>query len=301
MDILDKILSTPIFLDNPPILLDIGASGEIHPKWSQIAKHAICIAFDADDRDFDCTVNESMGFRKLYLFNRLVTEDQAGETDFFLTRSPYCSSLLKPDQEKLSNWAFSDLFDVERVVRMKAVALPHALREIGVTKVDWFKTDSQGTDLRLFLSLGEEIIKKVLIAEFEPGILDAYQGEDKLCTLMSFMDKQPFWVSDLKICGTQRISRQALSHLLLHNNGKLPHPILLKSSPGWGEVSFFNSFGRNAPYLDLRDYLLGWIFAFIEGQHGFALDIALQGTQRFGETIFEILAQYSVDTLSRQV
>jgi len=47
--------------------------------------------------------------------------------------------------------------------------------------------------------------KKILVADFEPGIIDAYEGEDKLHQLMAYMDKDPFWVSSMEIKGTKRI------------------------------------------------------------------------------------------------
>ena len=32
----------------PPVLIDVGASGEIHKEWALIAPYAVCIAFDGD-------------------------------------------------------------------------------------------------------------------------------------------------------------------------------------------------------------------------------------------------------------
>lgn len=299
MDIIDQILSCPLLMESPPVLLDIGASGEIHAKWKAIAKYSICIAFDADDRVMGFAVNESKGYRKLYVFNSLVSDSTASEADFYLTSSPYCSSLLEPAHESINNWNFGDLFKVNSVAKMKTTQLPNALREIGVNKIDWFKTDSQGTDLRLFASLGDETMRRTLVAEFEPGIIDGYKGEDKLHTLMSFMDSQPFWMNDIKICGTQRISQDALHKQFPGYNGKQINGLPFRTTPCWAEVSYFNSFRSEAYYLDVREYLLGWVFALVEGQHGFALDIALQGEKRFSEPVFEILAQYSTDMISR--
>ena len=53
-----------------------------------------------------------------------------------------------------------------------------ALSKAGVDYVDWYKSDSQGTDMSIFDSLPKNISNKILAAEFEPGIIDAYQGED---------------------------------------------------------------------------------------------------------------------------
>ena len=297
--IIDTILGSELFVENPPVLLDIGASGEIHAKWKPIAAHSICIAFDADDREFCCAVDVSKGFKKLYLFNSLVADAQEGLASFFLTKSPFCSSLLEPNHEGLSHYNFGDLFEVGKVAQMKTVSLSQALAQIGVDKVDWFKTDSQGTDLRLFTSMGAVAISKTLVAEFEPGIVDGYKGEDKLHALMGYMDTQPFWMNDIKICGTQRISQHALHKQFAGYNGKPVHALPFRTSPCWAEVSYLNKFGIHAYHLELRDYLLGWIFAIIEGQYGFSLDIALQGAERFQEKVFVILMHCSMGLVSR--
>lgn len=298
MNIIDKILSRSEFAENPPVLLDIGASGEIHPKWRRIAPYSVCIAFDADQREMGYTVKESSGYRKLYVYNSIVAAEEQNETDFYLTRSPFCSSLLQPDQQSLKEWAFGGLFEVERTVRLKTATIPQVLAEIGIGKIDWFKTDSQGTDLRLFNSLGEERINRVLVAEFEPGIIDSYLGEDKLWQLMAYMEKKPFWMVSLEVIGSQRFSLESMAQKCTPLQRKYMH-VLLKRSPGWGEVSYLNSFIADSPFLDKRDYLLGWVFSTIEGQHGFAHKIAVDGFRRFNEPIFNEMEELAFSKISR--
>ena len=285
-------------MNHPPILLDIGAAGEIHHKWKQIAGYSICIAFDADEREMGYVAKESSGYKKLYVYNCIVSDKATGTTDFYLTRSPQCSSLLKPKQESLNNWIFADLFDVEKITTLKTIALPEALKEVGIQKIDWFKVDSQGTDLRLFDSLGGECINKVLIAEFEPGIIDAYEGEDKLWALMAYMEKRPFWMADITIRGSQRISRKILSEKF-NRFWKMFVPKVLKTSPGWAEVTYLNTFKVSNTSLDKRDFLLGWIFATLEKQYGFALEIARNGFQIHADPIFIELEGYAQRSLRR--
>jgi hypothetical protein len=95
MNIIDKVLSLPEFKEHPPVLVDIGASGELHKIWKNLAKYSICIAFDADSRDIEYTVNEKSHYKKLYVYNRILTSQlKENEETFYLTKSPYCSSLL---------------------------------------------------------------------------------------------------------------------------------------------------------------------------------------------------------------
>jgi hypothetical protein len=298
MNIIDTILSRREFSDNPPVLLDIGASGEIHPKWRRIARYSVCIVFDADQREMGYTVKESSGYRKLYVYNSIVAAEEQNEADFYLTKSPFCSSLLPPDRQSLEDWAFAGLFEVERTVRLKTTTLPQVLNDIGIDKIDWFKTDSQGTDLRLFNSLGEERINRVLVAEFEPGIIDSYRGEDKLWSLMAYMEKKPFWMTALDIIGSQRISPKNTAHRFSPLQNTFMH-VLLKRSPGWGEVSYLNTFKGDPSYLHKRDYLLGWVFSTVEGQHGFALEIAHEGIRRFSDSIFNEMENFSFSKIRR--
>src|ERR1043166_8049139 len=103
-ELIKKILEQSCFQAMPPVLVDIGASGAIHPEWKSIAPFSICLAFDADDRDFSSDTSNS-GFRKLILVNSIVSDKEDAETDFYLTTSPHCSSTLEPLNEELSNWS----------------------------------------------------------------------------------------------------------------------------------------------------------------------------------------------------
>ena len=107
MEIIKKVLESPFFQNKPPVLIDIGASGEINQKWKLIAPYSVCIAFDADDREFHVTEHTNRTYKKLISFNRIVTSQPTDKATFFLTASPYCSSLLQPQQEQLEPWILS--------------------------------------------------------------------------------------------------------------------------------------------------------------------------------------------------
>lgn len=294
MDMIREVLSFKEFEKKPPVLIDIGASGKLHSEWKKIAKYCVCIAFDADNRDFEYIENDKSEFKKLYIINKIVTEND-GTDKFYLTKSPYCSSSLPPNSDRLKDWYFSELFYVERIVELETVSLPTVLNKLAINYIDWFKTDSQGTDLRLFRNLGSEIISNVIIAEFEPGINDSYLNEDKMHSVMSFMEKYPFWLSDLVIKGTQRIK----STNLKNNFNKLEQRFFscfLKRTAFWGEMTYINTFEQKE-ILNQRDLLLGWIFCTINQQHGFAFELAQIGESLFEDQRFETLKNESIRTI----
>lgn len=286
MEFFDHILSLPEFAAEPPVLVEIGAAGGTHAAWRAIARHSICIAFDPDSRNMQVVHDESRGYRRLHVFPAAAVADDIHEADFYLTRSAQCSSLLKPDAAALGDWDFARYFDVERTARVPCLKLTKALEAAGVKRVDWFKSDSQGTDLRLFQSLGEPICRNVLAAEFEPGIIDAYLGEDKLSTVLKAMDRADFWLCDLRIRGTLRFSPHDADALSGGEPARLS--AVLRKSPGWGEMMYLNTF-RGGPF-SKRDWLLGWIIAGLQEQFGFALDLAKRGKAATADRLFDDLA-----------
>lgn len=256
--ILTKILDTEYFKNQPPLLVDIGASGEIYSKWKQIAPHCICVAFDADTRDFNAIVEENKGYKKLYKINRIVSADSAENKTFYLTKSPYCSSTLKPDIQKLEPWVFKSLFQVEKTVLLPSIQLNNALKSIGYDYIDWFKVDSQGTDLDIYLSLPVEMRSTILAADFEPGIIDAYLGEDKLYQVQETIEKEGMWFSSFVVKGTKRINEKYETISQFQRN-----------SPCWAELTVLKTNSNS----DIRSLLLLIIFSLIEDQWGFALEL----------------------------
>ncbi len=299
MNIIDKILSRKEFVTDPPVLIDIGASESLPKEWQRIAKYSICIAFDADEREMGYIVNENSKYKKLYTYNCVVSDKKGGKNNFYLTDSPYCSSLLKPDSESLENWNFCDLFKVKRKVTLNSITLPTVLKELNIKRVDWFKTDSQGTDLRLFKSLGINIINKLLAADFEPGLINAYKNEDKLHNTLAYMDNLPFFVNNIKTGGSIRINEKIISNRFSKFERKILNKIL-KKSPCWTEISFLNTF-ENIEKFSKRDFLLGWIFSLTKNQLCYALELAIKGKRKFKDPVFFQLEEYALKKINNKI
>jgi hypothetical protein len=277
MKIIQTILTSSHFSDAPPVLIDIGASGEINAKWAPIAPYSVCLAFDADDREFRFTERLNQTYKRLITFNRIVTSGSEKEADFYLTASPFCSSLLAPEKEKLAPWVFRELFAVERVVKLPTITLEESLKQAGIDYIDWFKADTQGTDLRLFTSLPAALQHGISGAEFEPGIIDAYSGEDKLYSVMQEMHHRDFWLSSMEVKGVQRLQ----PGYALGVNPFVSRRMLRKT-PGWAEMTYLKQPVADNP----RQLLLLFVFALLERQFGFALEVCDKAIGRFPDPLF---------------
>lgn len=298
MSLLDRIFAEPEFVTQPPVLVDVGAAGGVHPAWKRLARHAIGVGFEPDAREAP-PLSAAQGRFKRWIFCPTLVVPAAtpeGCQDLHLTRSPQCSSTLRPNAAALGAWAFAEHFSVEQTRSCAATTLRQALAEQGIGRVDWLKCDTQGLDLGIFQSLPAEDRARLLAVEFEPGLIDAYEDEDKLAAVLAAMDHEPFWLAELAVCGTPRgRSEMFMRHL---GAGALPwvHRLAPRAS-AWANVRFLRDFAVRPEALDRRAYLLGWVFATITGQHGGALALAEAGAGQFAGPLFRDLTAASVGRL----
>lgn len=300
MNVIDKILNHPLLVENPIVLIDIGASGGTHKIWKKLASKSICIAFDADTRELNFEEKESSLFKKLLVVNAIVSEDDSQSKVFNLTKSPFCSSLLTPNLEGLSDYYYQDIFEVKEQIELKTITIDNAIKNLNVPYIDWFKTDSQGTDLRIFHSISEKVYKSILVAEFEPGIINAYQGEDQLFELLKyFKEKDHFYCESCVVKGTPRIKKEYLDRV---STSGLVQKILKHTLPqdaAWTEIRYLRK--HNEMETDVRSLLVGYVFSMLLGQYGNALSICDKLTNKEHESLRKQMIQYTEKKIFRSM
>jgi hypothetical protein len=173
------------------------------------------------------------------------------------------------------------------------VTLAGALSAHGLQRVDWLKCDTQGLDLSLFLSLPEEWRRRVLAVEFEPGLIDAYDGEDKFWRTLQMMEGEPYWICDLQVGQAARGERQLLTEVLGAGMGRWL-PRLVPTAPAYVNVRYLRQVDGG---LSRRELLLSWVFADLLGQHAHALRVARDGLGRSGGGVFEAMHRRSTRRL----
>jgi FkbM family methyltransferase len=269
-----------------PVLVDVGASGGVPAIWKAIAQESIYVGFDPDLREMQ-TMKDG-AFRKSFILNEAVggSDISDGVVSFFLTASPFCSSTLTPDHTSLSEYAFSSLFDVVSQTTAKATTLERVLDQLAIPAAHWVKIDSQGSDLRILKGIGSRL-SRVLAADLEPGLIDAYRGEDLFVDVHRDMLRNGFWLSNLKVCGAVRMRRRTVSMLEEQGLNPISLQVGCRRSPGWCEIRYLRTLdGLLENGCNQDEYILLWLFAMIDEQPGFALDVAIEYERRFGADSF---------------
>lgn len=258
------------------VLVDVGASGGAPDIWKPLASQATYVGFDPDLREI--RTDTAGGYRTGIIINKAVCADpSSASVPFFLTESPYCSSMLRPDERALSMYSFASLFRVTQTTSVPATTLNKVVEEHALGQIDWLKMDAQGADLRIYDSLTAELRNRLLAIDTEPGLIDAYQNEDLFIDVHRRLRADGFWLSHVEIRGVPRISQSVLAELGIETRSGIPDSARahLRSSPGWCEARYLRTVeSLKDRRLGERETVLAWAFAMVDGQYGHALEIA---------------------------
>jgi hypothetical protein len=297
MSLIDRILQEPEFRARPPVFVDVGAAGGMHPAWRKLARFAVGIGFEPDAREAPEVGPETSRFARWIFCTGLAVPAATpdGRQEFFLTQSPQCSSTLRPRAGALDAWVMADFFAVTEVRSVEAVTLPAALAAHGIDRIDWLKCDTQGLDLALYQSL-PPWRRRMLAVEFEPGIVDAYEGEERLPAVLEAMRGEPVWLAALGIGHAAR-GRASLLRDQLGVGALVWVRRLGPAAPAWANVRYLRDFSSDADDLGRREWLLGWVITTVSGQPGEALAIATEGGRRWGGELFGEMAAASTRSL----
>jgi FkbM family methyltransferase len=270
-------------LDIQPVLMDVGASGAPPPIWAGISSQSFYVGFDPDLREIH--EDKVAGFHRSIILNEAVTaERQSTEVSFFLTRSPFCSTTLDPNPKATASWLERDLFDVEGRATVRATTIDSAMARLKLSRIDWIKLDTQGTDLRIINSISSEVFSRVMAIDTEPGLIRIYQGEDMFVDVHRALTGNGFWLSDMRTGGFLRMRRTTLDVVRQSNAGIDDNYIreAVRTSPAYIEARYLRTVEWLADNkMSEQEYMLLWIFALADRQLGFALDLSVEYERLF--------------------
>ncbi|NQU09154.1 FkbM family methyltransferase [bacterium] len=290
-------------VDRPPILVDVGASGSPPAIWAPIARHAVYVGFDPDQRSGKPAA--PAGYRQSIIVDQaIVGEPSVDRARFYFTKSPLCSSSLPPATDSLRHYLFADLFAIERQGEVAATTLNEVLAHQGLSRIDWLKADTQGTDLRIFNSLAEPVRSRVLALDVEPGLIDAYAGEDLFADTHRQLTAQGFWLSRLQVRGAVRMQPATLAALTdaVPWFSRRAFERTARPSPAWVEARYLRSLEWLAEHAagPTEHALLG-VFALLDHQPGYALDIVRAAERCYpAHDLPRVLRQLALAEIRRQ-
>ena len=186
---MDKLLN-----NNHLVIVDVGASGGIHPRWSKTTEFYKGILFEPDPREFDVLKKNSDN--NLIVINSALS-DSNKEIEFHLCKKQEVSSVYPPNFNFLNKFADSERFNVEKIIHLNADTLDNQLKKEGIDEVDFIKIDTQGYALSILKGCSsclENVVGLEVEVEFEP----VYIGQPLFNEVDNYVKENGFILVDLK-------------------------------------------------------------------------------------------------------
>jgi FkbM family methyltransferase len=152
-------------------LLDIGAAGDIEPRWKKISSFLNYIGVEPDERSY-----ENLKKKKYKCFKYTIIPKALWSSLTSIKYNQYKgweqSSHFKPNLNFTSKFPQNERFNIDKTKIIEVDTIDNLIKET----VDFIKIDTQGAELEIIKGAKDKITK-VLGLEIELGVASIYQGQ----------------------------------------------------------------------------------------------------------------------------
>jgi len=185
-------------------LIDIGAAGDIEPRWKQIEPFLCYVGFEPDKRSRSLLISKSNSCLNYQILPYAVW-DSVGVIEINLCRSPGTSSYFIPNQPFLDLFPDPRRFDILETPKLKSTTLDN----LDLTYADFIKLDIQGGELNA-LKGGEGLLKTTLGIEIEVEFTAMYKKQPLFGEICTFLNSLEFeFIDFVNLCRWERASHNS--------------------------------------------------------------------------------------------
>jgi len=184
-------------------LVDIGASGGLEPRWRRHSTLVTAFFFEPDQRALArLEIGSGSSNPKIYPFALAETD---GLVTLNLCAKQAVSSVLRPNLDYLARFPDVERFDIVGQVEVPAHALDSCLSSEEALTVDFFKIDTQGSELLVLQGAQRVLATPVIGLEVEVEFQELYENQPLFGQLCSELKKHGFELFDFtSICRWNR-------------------------------------------------------------------------------------------------
>ena len=167
-------------------LLDLGAAGNIEPRWKVISPYLDYIGVEPDKRS-NKLLDNKFNCRNYYVVDSIAW-DKEEEVNFYLCKKPEVSSILKPNRDFLDKFPDSKRFNIEKKEFTKTKILDKSLPP---KEIDFIKLDIQGAELNALKGMPNKL-RNCLGLEIEVEFSELYINQPLFGDLDDFLKSNGF-------------------------------------------------------------------------------------------------------------
>ena len=167
-------------------LVDVGAAGEIMPRWKRVQQYLNYHGFEPDERSRKSLLNKPNACLS-YTIHEKIVGSHTSDSTLHLCSIPTNSSTYIP------NKSFNQLFaDKERFNVVDSIELPTSTLDVlDLNEIDFIKLDIQGGELNA-LKGAKESLEKVIALEVEIEFQPIYKDQPLFNDINSYLQKHGF-------------------------------------------------------------------------------------------------------------
>ena len=180
--------------NNPLFLVDVGASGGIHPRWPKLTSSYKAILFEPDPRELQ--ILESKRNANLRVLGSALSDSEK-TIDFYLCKKQQVSSVYLPNSDFIKKFPDPERYNVVDSIKIKADSLDNQLKKNSIKEIDFIKLDTQGSELSILCG-GINTLRQVVGVEVEVEFVELYKTQPLFCQVDSFLTSLGFQLFDLR-------------------------------------------------------------------------------------------------------
>lgn len=221
----EAVLPRKLLANAPLTVVDVGASGGVSPIWRQFGADARIIGFEPnrDEAEKDVFADNvriyPMGLGK-----------QSGTQQLRICTFPYASHTLPIVEEFWRRFPNYDYFELDRLETIEVTDFDGFAQANAIGPVDFFKLDTEGTELDILQGAQRALEASVLGVQIEVGFSEYHHGRAVFAEVDTFMRAHGFSLYEL---APLRLARKALPNLHACDVQPAPYGQML-----WGDALY---------------------------------------------------------------
>jgi FkbM family methyltransferase len=195
LDFFRRTALRPIFEAAAPVAIDIGSRGGFDRDLEPIAWCVSAWGFEPDPEALERLRGGDPGpWRELHHLPAAIGAG-TGQRELHVPRSPEGASLLRHNPAVARDFAYPELFEVERVIPVATLGLDEAIEKFAIPAPAFVKLDVEGAELEILRGAPRALESAVAI-KTEVSFLPHRLGQPLAAEVASFLQQRGFVLMD---------------------------------------------------------------------------------------------------------
>lgn len=178
------------------VFLDVGAMGGPElPQFRYLCQRNLITYVGLEPQESECARLKQMFPEGIFL--PVAVGDKDESRSLYLTVSPACTSVLKPNQDVLQQYPIASCFQVVNTDMVPLTRIEKLVLETQIPQPDFIKCDAQGFDYQVLQGCGD-VLDGVIGIELECQFKQVYEEQKTFFDIKSLLESRGFILRDIK-------------------------------------------------------------------------------------------------------